>query len=275
MMFKFRLLASALILVLATSAETSAEDRLRLATTTSTDNSGLLAVINPFFEANNNIKVDVIAVGTGKALRLAENGDVDLVLVHAPSAELAFIDSGFGVERRPVMHNDFILLGAKNDPAGIARANSISDAMLRISLNKTDFVSRGDDSGTHKKELSLWQNAGIKPEGNWYISAGQGMGAVLRIADDKNAYTLCDRGTYLALKQKLSLVPLFQGAPMLFNPYHVIAVNPARHAHVQHALAGRYIEFLTGPVGQKLIADFRVGGEILFYPDAMPVLHDE
>jgi len=275
MMVRIWLVVSTLILAFAAPAEALAVDALRLATTTSTDNSGLLGKLNPPFETKNNIRVDVIAVGTGKALRLAENGDVDLVLVHAPDAELAFVDSGFGVKRWPVMHNDFLILGSENDPVGIAQANSVTDALRRISLNNSDFVSRGDDSGTHKKEMSLWRNAGISPEGNWYISTGQGMGAVLRIADDKNAYTLCDRGTYLALKQKLRLVPLYQGATTLFNPYHVIAVNPAKHAHVQQALARRYIEFLTGSVGQKIIADFTVDGEILFYPDAMPELQGE
>ncbi len=274
-MVRIWLVVSTLILAFAAPAEALAVDALRLATTTSTDNSGLLGKLNPPFETKNNIRVDVIAVGTGKALRLAENGDVDLVLVHAPDAELAFVDSGFGVKRWPVMHNDFLILGSENDPVGIAQANSVTDALRRISLNNSDFVSRGDDSGTHKKEMSLWRNAGISPEGNWYISTGQGMGAVLRIADDKNAYTLCDRGTYLALKQKLRLVPLYQGATTLFNPYHVIAVNPAKHAHVQQALARRYIEFLTGSVGQKIIADFTVDGEILFYPDAMPELQGE
>jgi len=193
----------------------NAQERLRLATTTSTDNSG-------------HVKVDVIAVGTGKALRLGENGDVDVLMVHAPAAEISFIDKDYGIERLPVMHNDFVILGPQDDPAGLGGAATLSEALQKLYDSGSYFVSRGDDSGTHKKEMSLWRAAGKEPAGNWYMAAGQGMGAVIQIANDKQAYTLSDRGTYLAHKDKISLVPVFEGDPELFNPYHVIIVNPEK-----------------------------------------------
>ena len=246
-----------------------AEERLRLATTTSTDNSGLLAVLHPPFERENNVKVDVIAVGTGKALQLAKNGDVDLVLVHAPAAEIQFVKNGFGIERQPVMYNDFVILGPKNDPAGISKTGSVSEAFRRIAETGSTFVSRGDDSGTHKKELSLWKLAGNDPAGGWYLAAGQGMGAVLQIADDKLAYTLSDRGTYLAYRDRMELVVLFENAKALFNPYHVILVNPELHSYVKYDLARRYSDYIRSEEGQKTIREFRVGGEQLFHPDAI------
>ncbi len=245
------------------------EERLRMATTTSTENSGLLAVLHPPFEQSNGVRVDVIAVGTGKALRLAENADVDVVFVHAPAAEKEFVDAGHGVERTAVMHNDFVVLGPADDPAAARAAGTAADALRRIAARGATFVSRGDDSGTHKKELALWKAAGLSPEGKWYLSVGQGMGAVLTIASDKNAYTFSDRGTYLAYRDKMDLVVVSEGDPALFNPYHVIAVNPARHPHVKYALAKKYIEYLTSTEGQKIIADYRVLGEPLFHPDAV------
>jgi len=196
----------------------NAQERLRLATTTSTDNSGLLAELHPPFEKKYNVKVDVIAVGTGKALRLGENGDVDVLMVHAPAAEISFIDKGYGIERLPVMHNDFVILGPQDDHAGLGGAKTLNEALQRLYNSGSYFVSRGDDSGTHKKEMSLWRAAGKYPAGNWYMAAGQSMGAVIQIANDKQAYTLSDRGTYLAHKDKISLVPLFEGDPELFNP---------------------------------------------------------
>jgi len=245
-----------------------AVDVLRMATTTSTDNSGLLQVLNPPFETANHIRVDVIAVGTGKALRLAENGDVDLVLVHAPDAEKGFVASGYGVKRFAVMHNDLVLLGSKQDPADVKQAQSAPAALRTILQTRSEFVSRGDDSGTHKKEKALWQQAGVTPNGDWYISAGQSMGAVLRIANDKNAYTLCDRGTYLAFKDKLAITPVYEGSSDLFNPYHVIAVSPQKHPHVRFDLASQYINYLTSSEGQEIISNFTVDGQILFHPDA-------
>ena len=249
----------------------NAQERLRLATTTSTDNSGLLTELHPPFEKKYDVKVDVIAVGTGKALRLGENGDVDVVMVHAPAAEISFIDKGYGVERLSVMHNDFVILGPQDDPAGLGGAKTLNEALQKLNDSGSYFVSRGDDSGTHKKEMSLWRAAGKDPVGNWYMAAGQGMGAVIQIANDKQAYTLSDRGTYLAHKDKIALVPVFEGEPELFNPYHVIIVNPEKHPYVKIGLAQKYIKFIRGETGQKIIREFKKGGEILFIPD---VIHD-
>ena len=256
-----------LVMILAASAQ--AEQRLRLATTTSTDNSGLLAERHPPFEAMSGIKVDVIAVGTGKALKLGQNGDVDLVMVHAPRAEMKFVDSGFGVERLPIMHNDFVIIGPPSDPADVLGAQNLADVMTRISASSAGFISRGDDSGTHKKEMGLWRASSISPSGDWYLSVGQGMGAVLQIANEKLAYTLSDRGTYLAYRGKLELEVMYQGADELLNPYHVILVNPKRHPHVNTDLAVKYVEFLQGEKGQAIIGNFKVGGEQLFYPDVL------
>ena len=247
----------------------NAQERLRLATTTSTDNSGLLAELHPPFEKKYDVKVDVIAVGTGKALRLGENGDVDVVMVHAPAAEISFIDNEYGVERLPVMHNDFVILGPQDDPAGLGRAKTLKEALQRLYDSGSYFVSRGDDSGTHKKEMSLWRDAGLDFAGNWYMAAGQGMGAVIQIANDKQAYTLSDRGTYLAHKDKIALVPVFEGDPELFNPYHVIIVNPEKHPYVKAELAQKYIDFICGEMGQKIIREFKKSGEILFIPDVI------
>ncbi len=265
-----KLIILLLICLVAISETYGQSNRLRMATTTSTDNSGLLAVLNPPFEEQYNINIDVIAVGTGKALRLAENGDVDLVLVHAPTAEQQFVNQGYGVLRSPVMHNDFVLVGPKIDPANILSADSIVDAFRFISGSEMAFISRGDDSGTHKKELQLWHKASIEPQGVWYLSVGQGMGAVLRIADEMQAYTLSDRGTYLAYKDKISLSVLFEGDVLLHNPYHVILVNPERHPHVNNKAAMQYLDYLIGEEGQKLIREYSIGGELLFYPDVIP-----
>jgi tungstate transport system substrate-binding protein len=247
----------------------NAQERLRLATTTSTDNSGLLAELHPVFETNFDVKVDVIAVGTGKALRLGENGDVDVVMVHAPAAEISFVDKGHGVERLSVMHNDFVILGPQDDPAGLGGATTLNEALQRLHDSGSSFVSRGDDSGTHKKEMSLWRAAGETPSGIWYLAVGQGMGAVIQIANDKQAYTLSDRGTYLAHKDKIALIPVFQGDPELFNPYHVIIVNPVKHPHVKTGLAQKYVDFIRGESGQKIIREFKKAGEILFKPDVI------
>ena len=260
---------SLLLSALMVSNAVTAQDRLRLATTTSTENSGLLSLLHPPFEEQYNVMVDVIAVGTGKALRLAENGDVDLVMVHAPAAEQEFVESGYGVERLPVMHNDFILVGPAADPAAVNAASSLADAMTRIAQSATGFISRGDNSGTHKKEMALWQAAQISPEGVWYLSVGQGMGAVLKIADDKLAYTLTDRGTYLAFVGKIELAIAYEGVAELLNPYHVILVNPEKHPHVQTALAQKYVDFIRGEQGQRIIREFRISGEQLFIPDVI------
>lgn len=262
---------SCLMMVLAVGANPAfAETRLRMATTTSTENSGLLAVLNPPFEQQYQVKLDVIAVGTGKALRLGADGDADIVFVHAPAAEKRFVAAGHGVDRTAVMHNDFVILGPESDPAGLAEAISTEDALKRISRSGAIFVSRGDDSGTHKKEMALWKSAGIMPQGAWYNSAGQGMGAVLIIASEKGAYTLTDRGTFIAMLPKINLGVRYEGDEALFNPYHVMAVNPKKHPHVQYELAKQYIDFVSGPEGQSIIARYRKGGQQLFYPDAIP-----
>jgi len=256
---------SALLLVASTSW---AGDVLRMSTTTSTENSGLLAVLNPAFEAKHNIKLEVIAVGTGKALKMGGQGDVDVVFVHAPAAELAYVKSGDFVDRAAVMHNDFVIVGPKGDPAKLSVAATAKEALYKIAHTKSAFISRGDDSGTHKKEKILWAGANIAPVGSWYVEVGQGMGAVLNIANEKQAYALTDRGTQIAFADKLSLVIAFEGDAELFNPYHVMAVNPVKHSGAKHALAMKYIKFVTGKEGQEIIAGFRKGGQQLFYPDA-------
>ncbi len=241
---------------------------LRLATTTSTDNSGLLAYLLPRFEKESGYRVQVIAVGTGKALRMGRDGDVDVVLVHAPAAEQAFIDAGHGVGRRGVMYNDFVLVGPATDPAEVAGSGNAAEAMQRIAKGKAMFISRGDDSGTHKKELALWRSAGIDPAGDWYREAGQGMGRVLQVAAELGAYTLTDRGTWLAYRQRLPLKIQFQGDPRLFNPYGIMAVNPERYPDANYQGAMALIEWITAPPAQQLIGDYRVGGEQLFTPSA-------
>jgi len=242
--------------------------RVRLATTTSTENSGLLDVLLPAFEQTHGVVVDVIAVGTGKALRLAERGDVDVVWVHAPAAERAFVDAGWGVDRRLVMYNDFVILGPSDDPAKVGEAETVVSALQRIAGAEAPFVSRGDDSGTHTRERALWEEAKLQPAGSWYVEAGQGMGATLTMADEKQAYVLCDRGTYLAFKDKIHIVLLYENPAELKNTYHVIAVNPARHPHVHHAEALALIDWLTSAEGQAVIGDFRAGGQVLFHPCA-------
>jgi len=242
---------------------------IKLATTTSTDNSGLLAELLPAFTDEHGIEVKVIAVGTGKAIKHGEAGDVDAILVHARAAEDRFVAEGYGVERRDVMHNDFVILGPAADPAGIRGTDDAGAALRRIADAKAPFVSRGDDSGTHKKELGLWEASGTIPEGSWYMPAGQGMGAVLTLADEKESYTLSDRGTWLAYRGKLDLEVLVEGDPRLFNPYGVIAVNPERHPHVQHEATMEFIDWLTSPEAQGIIGGFRRNGELLFHPDAL------
>ncbi len=262
-------ICAALLIGLCSGSVYADAARIRLATTTSTDNSGLLSVLNPAFEKKHNVKVDVISVGTGKALRLAENGNVDVLMVHAPADEKKFVQAGYGINRLPVMHNDFIIVGPADDPAGLKQAASLEQALNKLVSEKLGFVSRGDDSGTHKKEIALWQTIGGKPEDDWYMSVGQGMGVVLRIASDKQAYALTDRGTFLALMDKLSLDIAFENDASLFNPYHVMIVNPEKHPHTQVDLATMYVDFIRGQEGQDLIRNFRVNGKVLFHPDVI------
>ncbi|OGP54936.1 MAG: tungsten ABC transporter substrate-binding protein [Deltaproteobacteria bacterium RBG_13_52_11] len=262
-----------LLLLLLSAPAILAEERLRLSTTTSTENSGLLDVLLPPFEKQFNVKVDVISVGSGKAVKLGENGDVDVVLVHERELEDKFVADGYGVNRRDVMHNDFVIIGPNADPAGIGKAKTAAEAFKLIAHKRAPFVSRGDQSGTHSKELSLWVKARVRPSGRWYIETGMGMGEVLIMAHEKGAYTLTDKGTYLAFQKegKINLPILFEGDPTLFNPYGIIAVNPARQPHVNYILAMALIGWVTSQEGQRIIADFGKGkyGVPLFYPDAI------
>ncbi len=241
---------------------------LRLSTTTSTDNSGLLAYLLPQFEQQANLRVKVIAVGTGKALELAKNGDVDVTLVHARPAEDRFVAAGYGVNRRDVMYNDFLLVGPPADPAGIGGMRDVLQAMKKIADSHARFISRGDNSGTDRMEKSYWKQLGIAPAGPGYISAGVGMGQVLTMAGEMQAYTLTDRATYGAYRARSGLAIMVEGDPKMFNPYGVIAVNPARHKDVNYQGALRFIDWLTSEEGQKKIASFRVDGQQLFYPSA-------
>ena len=243
---------------------------LRLSTTTSTENSGLLKALLPAFEQATGLKVQVISVGTGKALELAKNGDVDVTLVHARASEDKFVLDGFGVNRRDVMYNDFIIVGPEQDPAGIRGRQDVLAALRTITERGARFVSRGDNSGTDQMEQSYWQQVGSKPAGKAYISAGLGMGEVLNMAAELQAYTLTDRATYAAYRARTGLAVLVQGDARLFNPYGIIAVNPARHAGVNYAGAMKLIEWMTSPEGQKRIAAFQIGGQQLFFPHAKP-----
>ncbi|HNR13968.1 MAG TPA: substrate-binding domain-containing protein [Thermodesulfobacteriota bacterium] len=270
----FKLIGSIFLLVLAfsfTVAGAAEEARLRLATTTSTQDTGLLDVLHPPFEKKMGVKVDVIAVGTGKALELGSRGDVDVVLVHAREAEDKFVGDGYGVNRRDVMVNDFVIVGPDSDPAKIKGMSDAVEALRKIAATQAPFVSRGDDSGTHKKELSLWAKAGIKPSGPWYAEAGQGMGPVLTMAGEKQAYTLSDRGTFLAYRGKVSLQIMSEGGKDLLNPYGVIAVNPVKFPGVKYDLAMAYIQYLTGAEGQKIIGEYGKDafGQALFTPTAI------
>lgn len=255
----------ALVLLALVALPARAEERLRMSTTTSTENSGLLAVLLPPFEQKHGCKVDVVAVGTGKALKLGEAGDVDVVFVHARALEDKFVADGFGVNRRDVMHNDFVVLGPPDDPAQIARAGDAPAAFRAIAAKETPFISRGDESGTHQKEREIWKAARIAPKGAWYVEAGQGMGEVITIATEKRGFTLSDRGTYIAFRKKTDLVVLFQGDKTLWNPYGIIAVNPKKHPHVKYGLAMNLIDFVTGPEGRSIIAGFKINGEPLFF----------
>jgi tungstate transport system substrate-binding protein len=249
-----------------------------LATTTSTADSGLLDFILPSFEKANNVKVKVVAVGTGQALKLGQDGNADVVLVHARAQEDQFVADGYGVDRRDVMYNDFIIVGPTQDPAGIKGMTSAADAFKAISSKQAVFASRGDNSGTHTKEKDIWKKAGIDPKGDWYKSLGQGMGDTLIFSNEKGAYTLADRGTYLSMKSKLpNLTVLVGGSSIkdnsdqtLLNPYGVIAVNPAKYPKVKYDLATKFINWITSPETQKLNGSYGVDkfGQSLFYPNA-------
>lgn len=250
-----------------------AAGRLVLATTTSTYDSGLLVYLLPDFEKKYGVKVDVIAVGTGQALQIGMDGNADVLLVHARAKEDEFMAAGHGIRREDVMYNDFVLVGPADDPADVRSMVSAVEAFKRIAEAQATFISRGDESGTHTKEKSIWAKAGIEPAGEWYISAGQGMGEVLTIADEQRAYTLSDRATYLArLNRGLDLEILVEGDPMLFNPYGVIIVNPQRNSAIDVELATKFVEWLISLPVQEKIQSFGVKefGQSLFIPDSQP-----
>ncbi|WP_303720684.1 substrate-binding domain-containing protein [Malonomonas rubra] len=242
-----------------------ASEHLRLATTTSTENSGLLAYLLPPFEKANDCVVDVIAVGTGKAIKLGETGDVDVIMVHARSKEDKFVAQGYGVDRLDIMYNDFVVLGPDSDPAGVMGTKDAATAMAKIAASKSTFVSRGDDSGTHTREKQLWKKADVTPSGDWYLEAGRGMGEVIVMAGERQGYTLSDRGTYIAYSDKTPLKIAVEGDAGLFNPYGAIMVNPVKHPHVKVELAKKFLNFLVSDEAKKLITGFRKGGKQLFY----------
>jgi tungstate transport system substrate-binding protein len=244
---------------------------LTLATTTSTADTGLLDYLLPEFEKAYNVKVKPIAVGSGEALKMGERGDADVLLVHAKSDEEAFVKSGFGLERVEVMWNDFVILGPQADPAGIKGDKSAVDAFKKIADAGATFLSRGDDSGTNKKELKLWAAAGVNPVGQpWYVETGQSMGETITVTDQKQGYTLSDRATYLARKDTLQIAILVEGDKQLLNPYSVIVVNPEKHPGLKLNTrgAGDFVEFMTSEKGQEMIGAYKKNGVILFHPDA-------
>ena len=256
-------------LVLGCSQPEPPQQSITLATTTSTQDSGLLDVLIPMFERQTGIEVKVVAVGTGQALEMGRRGDADVLLTHAPAAEEAFMAEGFGTERRSVMANDFVLVGPSADPATVAGEKSIVAAVAKIADNSATFISRGDESGTHMKEKLIWQEAKIEPNGSWYLKSGTGMGQTLRIASEKAAYTLTDRATYLSQKDGLELVILSEGGPILLNPYAVIPINPEKHPHINHDSAAAFADFLVTPESRQSIAEFGLDkfGQPLFFPD--------
>jgi tungstate transport system substrate-binding protein len=247
--------------------------KLIIATTTSTQDSGLLDVILPVFESEFGADTDVVAVGTGQALKLGEDCNADVLLVHARAREDEFMAAGFGARREDVMFNDFVIVGPAADPAGIRGMTDAAAALAAVAKVQAPFVSRGDESGTHSKELAVWQAAGIEPSGNWYVSAGQGMGAVLNMANEQQAYTLSDRATFLArAKEGLELVILVEGDPTLFNPYGVITVNPEKCANVNAELGSKFVDWIISVPAQEKIGAFGVEeyGQPLFTPDSTP-----
>jgi tungstate transport system substrate-binding protein len=262
----------ALAAIALAGAPAGAQDKsIIVASTTSTQDSGLFSHILPLFKAKTGIDVKVVALGTGQALDTGRRGDADVLLVHAKAQEEKFVADGFGVKRYPVMYNDFVLIGPKSDPAGIKGMVDIAEALKAIKSRGAPFISRGDRSGTHIAELDLWKAAGIdigKDRGPWYKEIGQGMGAALNVASATGAYVLADRGTWLAFKNRGDLDILVAGDKRMFNQYGVILVNPARHPHVKRDLGQAFIDWLVSPEGQRAIADYTIGGAQLFYPNA-------
>jgi len=265
-------IAAAAAAAVLSGAPVSAQDKsIVVSSTTSTQDSGLFGHILPLFKSKTGIEVKVVSQGTGQALDTGRRGDADVVFVHAKSLEDKFVAEGQGVKRFPVMYNDFVLIGPKSDPAGIKGSKDIAAALNKIKEKGASFISRGDKSGTHNAELNLWKVAGIdieKDKGPWYKSIGQGMGAALNTASAGNAYVLADRGTWISFKNRGDLVVVVEGDKRLFNQYGVILVNPEKHPNVKKALGQQFIDWLVSPEGQKAIADYKINGEQLFYPNA-------
>jgi tungstate transport system substrate-binding protein len=273
-MFKLRhaLMIGFAALAIAGAQGVAAQDKsIVVASTTSTQDSGLFGHLLPLFKAKTGIDVRVISQGTGQALDTGRRGDADVVFVHAKSQEEKFVADGFGVKRFAVMYNDFVLIGPKNDPAKVNGTRDIAAALVKIKEAGVAFISRGDKSGTHAAELNLWKVAGVdiaREKGPWYRDIGQGMGAALNTASASNAYVLADRGTWLSFKNRGDLVISVEGDKRLFNQYGIMLVNPAKHAHVKKDLAQPFIDWLISPEGQKAISDYKIGGEQLFFPNA-------
>ena len=271
MFSRHALVALALGAVITATPALAQDKSIIVASTTSTQDSGLFEYLLPLFKKKTGITVKVVAQGTGQALDTGRRGDADVVFVHAKSAEEKFLAEGQGVQRFPVMYNDFVLIGPKNDPAGIKGMKDVAKAFQTIKEKQASFISRGDHSGTHIAELKLWKDAGIdmeKDKGPWYKSIGQGMGAALNIANASNSYVLSDRGTWIHFKNKGDLQILLEGDKRMFNQYGVMLVNPAKHPNVQKDLGQQFIDYLISPEGQKDIANYKIDGEQLFYPNA-------
>jgi tungstate transport system substrate-binding protein len=265
-----RLFLGAMLLCIGLGAQTQ-ERFITVASTTSTEQSGLFGYLLPIYEKQTGVKVRVVALGTGQALDVGRRGDADVVFVHARAAEEKFVAEGQGVKRIPVMYNDFVLIGPKGDPAKVGGGKDIVDALKKVRAAQAPFVSRGDRSGTHMAELDLWKASGIdldKVKGPWYRDTGQGMGPALNTAASMGAYILADRGTWLAFKNRGELTILVEGDRRLFNQYGVMLVNPEKHPSVKKELGQQFIDWLVSPAGQKTIADYRINGEQLFYPNA-------
>ncbi|HKJ37603.1 MAG TPA: substrate-binding domain-containing protein [Anaerolineales bacterium] len=260
-----------LLLVLTACSADQNKDIL-LVSTTSTQDSGLLDVLLPAFVSQSGYQVRLVATGSGQALKIGERGDADVILLHSPDAEEEFMANGFGIDRRLVMHNDFVIVGPPSDPASLLTQPTLDSAFDAIYSSASTFVSRGDDSGTHVKELAIWQNAGFDPHGqSWYLETGQGQGNTLSITSEKGGYALVDRGTFLAYRSNLNLVILFEGDQFLKNVYHVLTVNPEKWTGVNLEGAKAFSDFITSPDGQRIIAEFGVDeyGQPLFFPDAI------
>ena len=264
----FRKLILPLLLV-AAALPARAEESIVVASTTSTEQSGLFGFLLPKFEARTGIKVKVVAVGTGQALDIGRRGDADVVLVHDRPAEDKFVAEGYGVDRRDVMYNDFVVVGPKADPAKVKGLGDTAEAFKRVAASGTPFISRGDKSGTHSAELRFWKMAGVEPKGlPGYKESGSGMGPTLNMAAALGGYTLADRGTWLSFKNRQDLEIVQSGDRRLFNPYGVILVNPARHAHVKKEAGLKFMDWLVSAEGQAVIAGYKINGEQLFFPDA-------